>query len=406
VTGSVVVTGVGTVNALGDRLEALAVALEAGTPRLTEVDRSARLHLEGSARMAALVGEFDLARWIPPLASRRMSRPSRFAVAAARSALDDAGVEVTKDPDPGLAVSLATTFGPSLHTQRLLDQLFDEGPEAMSPSLFTECVPNAASSQVAIRCRASGPNNTICQREAGAILALARGAAEIRAGRARRALAGAVEEMTPVAHALLDRFGALARASDNRPERALPLDNRRNGFVAAEGATVLVLEEEGEARSRGSKILARVRGWGGVFDPTASRVGWGRAVEVTSNALRLCLERSDVKPREIDIVVSGASGARAGDRLEALTLNQVWGRGELPPVLVPKAVTGEYGGAFLAAALLALGGAPFAAMGFAEPDPELSVVPHDGSRLPEPRKLLISGLASGGAGSWLILERV
>lgn len=402
---SVVVTGVGTVNAFGDRPEALAEGLRGGKPILTEVDRSAGLHLKDSARMAALVGEFDLARWVPPLQSRRMSRPSRFAVAAARSALDDAGIELTKEPDSGLAVSLATTFGPSGYTQGLLDQLGGDGPEAMSPSLFTECVANAATSQVAIRCRASGPNSTICQREAGALAAVAGGALEIRTGKARRALVGAVEEITPVAHALLDRFGALARPAGDSPERAFPLDSRRNGFIAAEGATVLTLEEEDEARSRGARILARIRGWGGAFDATASRTGWGRGVEITSRALRQCLDRSGVGPADIDAVVSGASGARAGDRLEALTLSRVWNGGEMPKVLVPKAVTGEYGGAFLAAAMLALNGTTVGPTGFEKPDPELGVAPYQGPDLPETKMVLVSSLASGGAAFWLILER-
>ena len=125
-----------------------------------------------------------------------------------------------------------------------------------------------------------------------------------------------------------------------------------------------------------------------------------------ANALRRCLERFKVARGEIDAIVSGASGSKAGDRLEALTLKKVWSGVELPPVLVPKAVVGEYGGAFLGTAVLAANGRPFGrTAGFQEPDPELGLVPYDGSDLPRIRKVLVSSLASGGSGSWLILER-
>src|SRR6185436_17348563 len=156
---------------------------------------------------------------------------------------------------------------------------------------------------------------------------------EVASGKAARALAGAVEEMTPLLHALLDRFGALARPGADGAELARPFDRRRDGFLAAEGATLVHLETEESALARGARPLARVLAWGSAFDPTAPRTGWG------TGAGRLA-------------------------------------RSPLRPVLVPKATVGEYGGGFLGAAVLAAGGAPFGPTpGFAEPDPELGIIP-------------------------------
>jgi len=405
VTRQVVVTGVGTVGAFGEGLEDLAGALERGEPRLTEVDRSAGLHLAGSARMAALATDVDLSHRVSRRDARRMSRPSRYAVAAARAALENSGAETGEAPDASTSINLATAFGPSLFTQGLLDQVLDDGPEGMSPFYFTECVANASASQIAIKCRLSGPNVTICQREAGPLVAVARGAADVRAGRVRRALAGAAEEMPPVVHALLDRFRSLARATDGEPEGARPFDARRNGFVAAEGATVMVLENETEVRERKAEVLARVLAWGGAFDSTATNIGWGTGAHVLAGALRRTLDRFGVAPGGIDAIVSGASGSRAGDRLEARMLREIWKDAEMPPVLVPKAVTGEYGGAFMAGAVAAVRGRPFGRVAaFREPDPDLDIVPHDGSTLPAIRRVLVSCLAAGGAGAWLVLE--
>jgi 3-oxoacyl-[acyl-carrier-protein] synthase II len=219
------------------------------------------------------------------------------------------------------------------------------------------------------------------------------------------ALAGAVEEMTPLVHGVLDRFRALARPAAGAAERARPFARARDGCLAAEGATFLVLERADQAARRGARPLAVLRGgWGG-FDATARSSGWGTGDELLSRELVAGLERSGLDLRDVDRIVSGASGSIAGDRLEARVLRRAWGEPPLPPLLAPKAVTGEYGGAFLGAAVLAVTGAPFGAPGAGEPDPDLGVRVHDGSLLEPPCRVLVTSLAAGGAAAWLVLER-
>ena len=399
-----VVTGVGVVGSFGCGLNALAEALRASRPVLSEVDRSAGYHLPESARTAALIGAADLTTWVPPASARRMSPPSKVAVAAARMATAEAG----GDGEAGLTeVVLATAFGPASFTERMLRGLLAEGPETASPFLFTECVANAPAAQVAIAGRARGPNITVTQREAGPLLALGRAAADVATGSVERALTGAVDESPPLVHALLDRYRALSRPGADGGEAARPFDRRRSGFCLGEGATVLVVEEEAAARTRGARILARVWAWGSAFDPSASRVSWGCGHEPLARAARRMLDRASLAPSDIDLIVSGASGSVAGDRLEAATLHALWGEAPLPPVLAPKSVTGEYGGAQLAAAILATAGAEFGpTAGFETFDPELRVIPHAGGPLPLPRRVLVSSLAGGGAAAWVVLERL
>jgi 3-oxoacyl-(acyl-carrier-protein) synthase len=390
----IAVTGIGTVSAAGPGRDALLAPLRDGRPALSEIPGAA----EGSRR-AALVPAAALEALAPGLDSRRLSPPSRFGVAAARAALLDAAWSVPAQPDPGLAVVVSTAFGPSSFTGRLFDQILDEGPTSVSPALFPECVANAAAAQVSFQARAAGPSLTLSQGESGALSAVTRAARLVASGRATAALAGAVEEMPPLVHALLDRCGALAR------ECARPFERRRDGFHAAEGATFLFLEEETAARARGARVLARIRGGCAAFDATAPAGGWGRGGDRLGEALRQGLERHETALQDVDLVVSGASGSRMGDRLEAQTLRAAW-RGEaLPPILTPKAVTGEYGGAFLAAAVLAAGDpVSWSAPWFALPDEDCGVRPHAGP-LPRPaRTILVSSLAAGGCAAWLLLE--
>jgi 3-oxoacyl-[acyl-carrier-protein] synthase II len=473
---AVVVTGLGTAGAYGCGRAALERALAAGeVPAPAEIDRSGGYHRRPGARRLLLAPMTALAPWLPPAEARRMSPPSRLAVAAARMALAEAAIAPEEVAGPATAVVIATSFGPSSFSEALVRQVLTEGPEAASPYYFTESVANAAAAQIAISCAARGANLTLCQREAGALLALGRGAAEVAAGRADRALVGAVDEIAPLTHALLDRFGGLARRRPDRAEAAAarqgeraagggevgrPFDRRRNGVVAAQGATVLLLETEEAAWRAGRRPLARILGWGSAFDPSAPPSGWGRGAAQLGRAMRRLLARcapelavdgkltsredgeggsaiggpatgvgasdgpatgvaagdgpatgvsaSDgpaiAALRAIDRIVSGAAGTRAGDRLEAQVLHAAWDGLPLPPVLVPKGVTGEYGGGFLGALVLAAAGAPFGpAAGFGEPDPALGLAPHDGGPLPAPRLLLASSLAAGGAAAWVVL---
>ncbi len=395
----VVITGLGVVGSCGAGKDALAALLAGGRPVLRDVERPPGYHHPRSARRAALVDPAALASLVPPAAARRMSPPSRFAVAAGRLALADAAAPPAPEAGPTACV-LASAFGPSSFTEKLLRQILLEGPEAASPFLFTECVANAPSAQVAIALGARGPNITITQREAGPLLALARAAELVATGRADRAFAGTAEEISPLLHAILDRFRALSREDEARP-----FDVARGGCVAAEGAAVVLLEAEEVAAARGARPLARVSGYGRGFDPAASSTGWGHGEGLTC-ALVGALTMAGGDTATVDRVLSGASGTVAGDRAEARVLREAWANAPLPPVHAPKGITGEYAGGHLAATVLALGGAPIACpVGFRDPDPDLGIVPYAGPPLPPPRRVLASAVGAGGAAAFVVLDR-
>jgi len=416
---SVVVTGVGVVSAAGAGFGAFRAALEADAIPPTEVDREGGHHRDrpragqapssgrGPAAGRALLVPADAVRpWLDPMKARRMSLPSRASLAAARMALEEAGLGTGEGAaialDPALAtragVSLGTAFGSSTTTQRILDQCLEPGPEAISPFLFTESVANAPAGQVALALGIQGPNATVTQGEASVGLAVARGADYVRAGRADVVLAGGFEECSPLLHAVLDRFGALTRDVDGR---ARPFDGRREGFVPAEGAVVAVLESEAHAAAREATPLVRLLGWSRGFDPSAAPGAWGDGAEPLAGRARAALDAAGVEPSELGGVVSGASGAIAGDALEAGCLAVLLGP-EAPPILAPKGVCGEYGGFQWAAAIhAALGGrVPDRADDF-ERDPRLDLRP---GAVAGAGPLLVTQLAAGGPAAWLVVE--
>lgn len=388
------ITGVGAVTSSGAGIESIEAALRGRATPPLDVDRSAGYHRPGASRRAYVASGVDLDGWVSPLAARRMCPASRYAVAAARQAAVGAGSEVLDD----CAVILSTAYGAADVTERLLRQIILDGPEAASPALFTESVANAPAAQVALGLKARAANITITQRQAGPALALRRAAAELAAGRCAQIVVGAVDELNPILHAVLDRFGALARPDENGVEVARPFDARRSGFVAGEGAVVVFAERDPDEK----RVIARATRTGCAFDPAAPRTSWpsdpARLVEV----LRMSLgdELAD-----IDLVVSGGSGSPAGDRFEGRLLRRLFD-GSPPPVLAPKGILGEHGGAQLGGAIAVLGGASCGpTAGFAETDPEIGLTPYDGAPLAPPRKVLMTCLAAGGAAAWAVLER-
>lgn len=400
-----VVTGVGTIGPWGVGLEALADALQQGELRLSEVDRSKGFHAKSSSRTAGLVDPGVYREWLPGKAARRMSVNSRMTLAAARMAAKSAELEESEVGGERTAVSMGTSFASSEFTARLLEQINENGPQAASPFLFMETVANAYAGQVAMHFDARGSNSTVTQREASGALAVARALYQLSSGPADRVIAGTVDEMSPLPHAILDRFRALARPDADGQELPKVFDKDRAGFIASEGATVFLLEPEELAKQRNAKIFGRVRCAIRAFDPTAPSHDWGTGATELSAALVRGLERNGLAPSDIDRIVSGASGSKTGDRLEALVLKEAWAGLELPTVLAPKSVTGEYGGGQLAAAILALSDQIFAPTpGFEKIDPDLEIRPYDGSPMTTPARVLVSSLASGGAACWFVLE--
>jgi 3-oxoacyl-[acyl-carrier-protein] synthase II len=293
-------------------------------------------------------------------------------------------------------------FGTAVFTERLLAEILSD-PLTASPFLFAESVANAPAAQAAIALLAQGPNITVCQREASGVHAVGQAVSALRSGQAKAMLAGELDEASPLLHAALDRYGALASPRGDLSEAARPFDRRRNGMLMAEGSTILLLETAAAAAARGASLRARVAAVGGAFDATATTTNWGHGAAALAAGLRRTLDRAGCNPEAVDVVVSGAGGSVRGDRLEAALLHAVWQGRALPPVVAPKSVTGDYGGGLLASALLALAGSPVTRRPDFEPDPELDLVPWSGPLPHPPRTVLVTATAAGGAAGWLLL---
>jgi 3-oxoacyl-[acyl-carrier-protein] synthase II len=340
----VVVTGLGTVNALATGgAAALSAALASGRSGIAPV--RAFDVADSPSRLAAEVDDAALARLLDPDVARRLSRIGRLTVTACRLALADAGITDGSE----VAIVLGTEHGDFRSSIDFATGFLERGIVGLSPMLFPNTVMNAMAGAAAIAVGAKGPSITLNQATVAGDLAVARAAALVAAGHAAVAVAGGVDEVCGLVYRRLAGLGALSPAMGRRgaPEGARPYAPDHNGPVRGEGATFVVLEWREAALSRGATLHAEVlgSGWGNVpvaphTAPAARRDG--------HSPVRALLDRAGVKADQL----SGCYGAGNGDPgvddwelalLEADLGAGATGRRHVPPRSLSP-VFGEHGG--------------------------------------------------------------
>jgi 3-oxoacyl-[acyl-carrier-protein] synthase II len=239
------------------------------------------------------VGDFGQKEKIAPASLRRMPRLSQLAIVAAKEALEEGAPPYDR---ARVGVVLGTGLGTLEETIAFMRGYVDGGAEQASPLLFPSSVMNAAAGQLAIECKLLGANSTVNHRDASALGALAMACDLLVLGRADAILCGAVDELSEPAQKGWETLGA-----------------REAGLVLGEGAGMLLLEREPDARARGARMRALVTGRGESADERP-RIGWGNAPS-WPGAARAVAEAAG--NRAVDLVESGKNGTRYDAREEA-----------------------------------------------------------------------------------------
>src|SRR6476661_1938356 len=256
----VVITGLGAVSPLGNDVETTwrgILAGESGAGPITQFDHAGYI-----VHFACEVKDFDATQWIDRKEARRMDRFAHLALAAARQAEADSGLDIAPEADR-IGASIATGIGGIRSFQECYDTLIHKGPDRVSPFAIPSIIPNLGAGWVSIMLGTRGPLTAQCTACAASNMAIGDGLDAIRLGRANVMLCGGTE--APVTKLGTAGFAAM-RATSRRnedPERASrPFDGERDGFVMGEAAAMLVLEELQHATARGAKIHGELLGYG------------------------------------------------------------------------------------------------------------------------------------------------
>ncbi|MEU6664490.1 beta-ketoacyl-[acyl-carrier-protein] synthase family protein [Streptomyces sp. NPDC046727] len=370
----VVVTGFGVISSIGTGVEEYTAGLKAGRSGARPITR---FDTEGFGQNTACeVPDFEPERWIRRIPLDHVGRAGQFAVAAARMAVEDAGLSESDLADRAAVITVGTTDGESHDIAVLLEQELAAGdPEAMDPVLARRI--NAGRLSTAIARELRMPNveaTTVTTACAAGNYSIGYGLDAIRSGEVDLALCGGADAVCRKAFALFKRFGALS------PDVVRPFDKDRQGILTGEGAGILVLESLESALARGAHIYAEVLGYGLSCDaahPTApNREGIARGI-------RLALDDAGVKRQEIDFISAHGTGTKANDSTETAAILDVYGD-EPPRTVAVKSMLGHSMGAASALGAIACGLAiehgfipPTINHRETDPDCPLDVVPNE-----------------------------
>lgn len=320
----VAITGIGIVCSLGRTTGELWQAIEDGRSGIRPITR---FDPSGFAtRIAAEVPDadqrderFDEQYW------DQLDLRSRFAVSAALSAVQGAGLSFSPQNRGQVAVVIASERPSEDLVLEAAPLLASGDIDAAAELLAPDARPHAPADRVAALLGVTGPVLQLENRSAGGLNAIIEAAAMIRRGDALVAIAGGAEApITPITLAAFQGTGALSTNNDDPAGSSRPLDTARDGFVLGEGAALVTLEALEVAEARGVKILAEIEGEGMSFSPGTGGTPSMDAQQI-GHAIQLALATSGRIRSEIDVLALHAAGSLEGDRTEASGVKRVFG---------------------------------------------------------------------------------
>ncbi|MEV8021863.1 beta-ketoacyl-[acyl-carrier-protein] synthase family protein [Streptomyces sp. NPDC086554] len=286
---------------------------------------------------------FDADRLLGRRIAWRQDRMAHLGLVAAREAIADAGL----DPKSWDGTRVGIVVGNALGGTRLFEEarsaLVSEGPRQVPPMLIPQMGLSSLGGFLAIDCGATGPNLTTVTACASGATAIGTARDLLRSGVCDVVLTGGTEAaLSPTIIAAFHQLGALSNRGDDPATASRPFDIGRDGFVAAEGAGILVLERPADARARGAEPRALISGYGASADayhPTAPRAD-GAGVE---QAVRMALADAGTPPEEVDHINAHGTSTPLNDVAEAQVIRRVFG--DRPAVTSVKGALGHTLGA-------------------------------------------------------------
>ncbi len=406
----VTVTGLGPVTPIGVGSRAyLEGQHEArnGIREITNFDAE-----ELSVRIAGET-DVDISAYIPRKKARRLDRFVHFALIGTALAIEDAGLGEEEIAGEQTGTLIGSGIGGIDTWERESVIRFERNPMRVSPHFIPMLIANMASGHVAMRYNLLGPSSTVvtaCSTGSGAIGDAFR---MVQRGEADMMIAGGSEApVTPMGIAGFAVMKALSTRNDNPETASRPFTASRDGFVAAEGAGIVLLEEYEHARRRGARIYAEVIGYATSADAyhiTAPAPGGTGAVR----CLRWAIRSAGVNTEEIGYINAHGTSTPANDLNETLALKTVFGSAErVPPVSSTKSMTGHMlaaaGGVEAIAAIQALDSCVLPpTRNLHDPDPELDLdyVPNEAREL-RVDYTLSQNFAFGGQNAALVFKRL
>ncbi|MEM9445405.1 MAG: beta-ketoacyl-ACP synthase II [Verrucomicrobiota bacterium] len=409
----VVATGIGTINPLGNDLETFWKNLVAGKSGIGPVTHFDASNL--NSRIAGEVKGFDPLEYLDNAKEvRKCDRYTQLAIACARQAFQDAGLEKDAYPAERSSVFIGAGIGGLKTLEDNHSNGLNRGPGRISPFMIPMMISNIASGMIAIEYHFKGPNFAIVTACATASHSIGEAFRYIADGDVDVALAGGSEaSITFLGMGGFSSMKAVSTRNDEPEKASRPFDKDRDGFVMGEGAGVVVLEEYEAAKKRGAEIYGEIVGYGASADAyhmtSPPSDGNGAAL-----AMEFALRKASLDPEEVDYVNAHGTSTPVGDVAETKAIKSVFGEHAKNRLLVSstKSMTGHLlgaaGGVELAACLKTIKtGVVHPTINIEEQDPacDLDYVPNE-AREAEIRVAMSNSFGFGGHNACLIARKL
>lgn len=317
----VVITGLGAVTPIGNTAEEFWSSIkreQVGIGEITRFDTS-----DYKVKLAAEVKDFHASDYMDAKAARRMELFSQYAVAAARQAYEDSGLDISGEDPYEAGVIIGSGIGALPAMEREYGRLLAKGPSRVSPMFVPMMISNMAAGNVSIQLGFKGKCTNVVTACASGTHCIGDALRAIQYGDATMMLAGGTEScICESGVAGFMNLTALSTATD--PLRAsLPFDQERSGFVLGEGAGVVMLEELSHAKARGARIYAELCGYGATGDawhitsPAEDGAGAARAME-------LAMQEAGVQPSEVTYINAHGTGTHHNDLFETRAIHRAF----------------------------------------------------------------------------------
>jgi 3-oxoacyl-[acyl-carrier-protein] synthase II len=408
----VVITGIGAVTPLGTGKKALWDGVRAGESAVRRIDHFDTTGLK--SQIAAWVRDFDARNFMEAKSARRFDRFSLFAVAAARMALDDAELKIDQNDGNGIGTYIGSALGGVANAEAEHTEFVHKGFSAVNRLIALSVFNGAGACNVSITYGLKGPSLSNANSCASGTIAIGEAFRLIKAGQVTAMVAGGAEApLSTLCFGAFDLIGAMSTRNETPEKASSPFDQKRDGFVMAEGAAVMVLEEREAALKRGARIYAELLGYGVTSDAHHMTIPRPDASQ-SARAITLALQEAGITPDQIDYVNAHGSSTPLNDKTETLAIKKALGEdvARRMPISATKAMHGHALGASgaieIAIGLLAMENdyiPPTINLVNADSECDLDYVPSTG-RTKKIRTLLSHSFGFGGSNAALILQRV
>lgn len=318
----VAVTGMGVITPIGLNVEQFFSSVKEGKHGfgpITKFDST-----DYKCHVAAEVKEFDPKEYMDFKAAKRMEPFSQYAVAAAKEAIADSGIDMEKEDPYRIGCAVGSGIGSLQAMEREYDRMIGKGPSRVNPLLVPLMISNMAAGNVSIQFGLKGKSINVVTACATGTNSIGEAFRSIQYGETDVMVAGGAEgSITPIGIAGFCALSALTSAND--PDRcSLPFDRNRSGFVMGEGAGIVVLEELEHAKKRGAHIYAEVLGYGCTSDAyhitSPAEDGMGAA-----KAMLAAIKDGGISPEDITYINAHGTATHHNDLFETRAIKAAFG---------------------------------------------------------------------------------